>query len=309
MDRPGRRIAPEGRKRRRRLWSVLITGAIILAFGGELYRSNYVPEITRRRIALARLPSAFEGLLVAHLSDMHGKSFGRGNETVLRMLEAEKPDLIAITGDLIDGLSSGTIDAQLDWASTQISRLTAIAPVYYVTGNHEWGADYKAAREGRERLVPRLKALMETYGAIWLDNQFVTLEREGASIVLAGLTDPNGPADQQDMDALMARIREQEGNAMVLALSHRYDRLDEYEAQKLDLVLTGHAHGGVIRPPFTEGLFGPGRDIFPQNTGGVYRQGDTAMAVSRGLGDTYAPRLWNRPDIGLYTLVKDENAP
>ncbi|MCL2030568.1 MAG: metallophosphoesterase [Oscillospiraceae bacterium] len=299
------RLETSRRKQPRRRWVWLAAGAAALMLGGELYLSNFVPEITRVSIPLARLPAEFEGLRVAHLSDLHGKSFGRRNETVLRLLEAEKPDLICVTGDLIDGLSDAALNARLTWADTQLARLTAIAPVYFVTGNHEWGADYQAAREGRERPLPRLRALLDRHGAVWLDHRYVTLERGTASIVLAGLTDPNGPADQTDPGPLMARIRAREGDAFVLALSHRFDRLDEYEALGLDLTLAGHAHGGVIRPPFTEGLFGPGRELFPRQTGGVYRQGDAVMAVSRGMGDTYLPRLWNRPEIGLYILVRE----
>jgi predicted MPP superfamily phosphohydrolase len=299
-------MEPSRRKGRRRLLSCLAVGAAALMLVGELYFSNFVPEVTHARIPLARLPEAFDGLRVAHLSDLHSKSFGRGNETALRLLEAEKPDLICVTGDLIDGLSGEKISAQLAWADTQLARLAAIAPVCFVAGNHEWSADYQAAREGRERPIQRLKEILARHGAVWLDNQFTALERNGGSIILAGLTDPNGPADQLDYGPLMARVRETvPGDAFILALSHRYDRLDEYEALGIDLMLTGHAHGGVIRLPFTEGVFGPGREIFPRRTGGVYRQGDTVMAVNRGMGDTYLPRLWNRPEIGIYTLVKE----
>ena len=299
------RLEPFQRKRRRRQWAWLIAGALLLLLGGELYRSNFVPEVTRADIPLARLPEAFDGLRVAHLSDQHGKSFGRNNETTLRLLAAEKPDLICVTGDLIDGLTEAELEARLTWADTQIACLAAIAPVYYVAGNHEWSADYRAAREGRERLIPRLRALLEHYGAVWLDNRYELLERGGASIVLAGLTDPNGPADQLDHAPLIARVREREGDIFILALAHRFDRLDEYEELGLDLTLAGHAHGGLIRLPFTGGLFGPARDLFPRHAGGVYRQGDAVMAVSRGMGDTYLPRLGNRPEIGIYTLVKE----
>lgn len=296
------RLAPK--RRRKRLFGPLIITAAVLLLAGELIRSNWFPEVTHTRIALPGYPAEFDGLRVAHVSDLHGQSFGQDNETVLRMVEAEQPDLIVITGDLIDGYAEDRLERQLTWAYTQLERLTRIAPVYYVTGNHEWGADYLAAREGRRRPVPRLKTMMDSLGVHWMDNQYLTLERGDATIVIAGLIDPNGPADQQDPAPLMARIRGREEDAFILMLSHRYDRLDEYEALGLDLVLTGHAHGGVIRLPFTEGLYGPGRDFLPKHTGGVYRQGDTVMAVSRGLGDTY-PRMWNRPEIAVYTLVKE----
>lgn len=261
--------------------------------------SNYVPQVTRTDISLPRLPEGFDGYRVAHLSDLHAKSFGRGNEALLTPLEREAPDLIAVTGDLIDDVH------QLEWAETVLGRLVEIAPVYYVTGNHEWGADHRAAREGKERLIPRLREIVETQGAVWLDNAFVTLKRNGDSIVLAGLTDPNGPVGQIEMDPLVRRARG-DSDPFILMLAHRYDRLEEYAEQGLDLVLSGHAHGGVIRLPFTEGLFGPGRVLFPANTGGQYWQDETVMSVSRGLGDTGLPRLANRPEISILTLRRGE---
>lgn len=283
-------------KRKRYVWRLVLL-LLVLWLGADLYLSNFVPQVTRTEITLPRLPGGFAGYRVAHVSDLHAKSFGRGSNTLLTLLEREQPDIIAITGDLIDETS------QLEWAESLLGRLMEIAPVYYVTGNHEWGGDYKAAREGRERLVPKLREIVKAQGAEWMDNTFLTIGRGGDTIVLAGLTDPNGPRDQQAIGPLVARIRKT-GDPFILTLSHRYDRLEEYAENGLDLVLSGHAHGGVIRLPFTEGLVGPGHDFLPKHTGGVYQLGGTVMSVSRGLGDTGVPRLGNRPEISILTLVK-----
>ncbi|MDR1736512.1 MAG: metallophosphoesterase, partial [Oscillospiraceae bacterium] len=239
--------------------TVILTAAGLLTVWllADLYISNFVPAATRREIRLARLPEAFSGFRVAHLSDLHATSFGKDNAALISLLEGENPDIIVITGDLIDRGDFGERPGQLDWAEKTVSRLVQIAPVYYVTGNHEWGAEYKAARKGDPRPIPRLKEIIDRHGAVWLDNDYLVIRRGGDAIVLAGITDPNGPADQVDPLPMLSDIRAEMNEPFILALSHRYDRLDEYAQWGLDLVLTGHAHGGLVRLPFTDGLYGP----------------------------------------------------
>lgn len=258
----------------------------------EFYLSNNVPRLENATVRSSRLPEDFDGFRILHLSDLHEKSFGTDNETLMRLAREAKPDIIAITGDLIQSLDG------LDYAEALLPALREIAPVYYVTGNHEWA-------ERTNRLVPRLKDIIEKCGAVYLDSSWQTLERDGEAIVLAGLCDPNGPRNEPGpIEFMQYNGSDFPDGAFTLLLSHRYDRAGEYADAGYDVVLAGHAHGGVVRLPFTDGLIGPDREWFPKGTSGVTMYGGTAVVVSRGVGDTYFPRFLNRPQMLLVTLRK-----
>ena len=180
--------------------------------------------------------------------------------------------------------------------------LAAIAPTYYVTGNLEWAVGG----------VPRLKGILTECGVTVLSNQYVTLERNGDSLVLAGVDDPNGYADQKTPEELYGEIQREAGDLCTILLAHRNDRFDQYAAAGYDLVISGHAHGGIVRLPFTDGLLGTDRKLFPTWTAGVYTLGDSTLFVSRGLGNNTVPihgfRLFNRPDLAVLELTGEERA-
>jgi hypothetical protein len=238
-------------------------------------------------VTSADLPGAFDGLRIVHLSDLHGHEFGMDSETLLRAVEELQPDLIAITGDLIDQ------ESQLEMVPALAQGLSAIAPTYYVTGNHEWAV----------KCVSELKQLLGDCGVRVLSNEYELWERDGATLAIAGVDDPNGPADQKTGDALRAEI---DADYTIL-LSHR-DTVYDYAGWGYDLVLCGHGHGGVIRIPIWDrGLLGTDRRLFPDIDGGLYGFADGGSCfVSRGLGSNTTPvylfRLFNRPDLPLLIL-------
>ena len=203
----------------------------------------------------------------------------------------QEPDIIAITGDLIDQA------LQLEDIPALARGLADIAPTYYVTGNHEWGI----------RQANEVKLLLEQNGVIPLTNEYVTLEREGQTIVLAGVDDPNGPYDQKTGPELRAEIAAELGDVYTILLSHR-DTVEEYGAWGYDLVLCGHGHGGIIRIPFVDkGLLSTDRTFFPKYDGGLYElSGGGYCMVSRGLGSNTVPaqafRLFNRPHLPVIVL-------
>ena len=273
---------------------LLALAAVWLAV--DLYYSNQVPQLTRTEVPLATLPAGFDGFRVAHLSDWHRKDFGTDGNTIFDLLKQEQPDIIVLTGDFIDRTE------HLDWAEDTLLRLKEIAPTYFVTGNHEWGEDWRAAKLNTEPLTPHLRDVMDKLGVVWLDHSHRVLERGGSSLVIAGFTDPNGPAYQLDYAAQVQAIRDELDDPFILLLCHRYDMLETYTDLKISLTLAGHAHGGVVRLPFTDGLIGPGHDFLPKHTSGLTVSGDSVLAVSRGLGPTAVPRLFNRPQVSLLTL-------
>ena len=244
----------------------------------------------------AQLPEAFNGLRIVHLSDLHGKQFGEDNARLLAAVEELEPDLIAITGDLIDRVE------QYEMLPALARDLTAIAPTYYVTGNHEWSVEWS----GNADAVHTLKEMLTEAGVVVLSNEYTLLEWGESSVVLAGVDDPNGYADQKTAAQLYEEIAEECPDPFVVLLAHRNDAIEEYAAAGYDLVLSGHGHGGIIRLPFTDGLLSPARTFFPTWTAGAYEVEDTVLFVSRGLGNNTVPipgfRLFNRPHLPLLIL-------
>ena len=282
-----------GRRRHPVRWALLV---LLLALAVEFYASNNLLSLERIELFSERLPPAFDGYGVVLLSDLHARSFGEDNRALLEMVRREEPDAIAITGDIAERLS------ELPDLGAFLTKLCALAPVYYVTGNHEWGADWTAVRKGEQRFTPALFSLMDQAGVVRLDGRAEALRRGDEEIWLAGLCDPNGPKDSRNLREVLSGPRAGGADPFVILLSHRHELFDAYVQAEADVTLTGHAHGGVVRLPFTDGLIGPGRKWFPRYTSGLYRQGRSAVVVSRGLGPTDMPRLFNRPHVVALTL-------
>ena len=277
-------------KRTRRGRRILLV-ALLLFLAGALFLYDQQNRIQPETVDACspRLPAAFDGFRVVQISDLHGKMFGADNERLLKAVAGLEPDLIAITGDLVDD------PAQLSMIPALARALSGIAPTYYVTGNHEW-----AIREART-----VKGLLEQNGVIPLTNEHTLLEREGETLVLAGIDDPNGPYDQKSPQELMEEIRAEQGDPYILLLAHRNEYVETYAACGADLILCGHVHGGIIRLPFTDGLIdNTRRRLFPSYTAGLYPlDSGGVLMVSRGLGNgTGVPRLFNRPHLPVIVL-------
>ena len=253
-------------------------------------------QVTVTRVGVHGLPDGFEGLRIVQISDLHGHEYGQDSEALLALVAQQVPEFIVVTGDLIDQ------ESHLAMVPALARGLAAIAPTYHVTGNHEWAVGG----------VPRLKGILTECGVTVLSNQYVTLERNGDSLVLAGVDDPNGYADQKTPEELYGEIQREAGDLCTILLAHRNDRFDQYAAAGYDLVISGHAHGGIVRLPFTDGLLGTDRKLFPTWTAGVYTLGDSTLFVSRGLGNNTVPihgfRLFNRPDLAVLELTGEERA-
>ena len=280
-------------KHRRSLRRAVLVLAL-LAFG---WFENYTVRLQTVHISAPRLPAAFSGLRVAQLSDLHGMHFGPQNAWLLRCVQNARPDLIALTGDLADA------HTELDTLRPTLQALCRIAPVYFVTGNHEW----VLPRARRQTLFK----LLDSCGVTRLENRYVPLRRGDATLWLAGVGDPNGPADQPAPSALFAELRAEAGpDACILLLAHRNDLLDTWVQLGADVVLCGHAHGGVVRLPGLGGLFGPQKTWLPEFDAGLFSRGGTQMYVSPGLGTLRGLplRLFDRPTVSLLVLTP-EKAP
>ena len=278
--------------RKRRLPGFLLFLALAVLAALFLRWDNTALQITHFDPVFSDLPEGFDGCRIAVLSDLHGAEFGENNQELFTAVAQESPDYIVYLGDLEDhyrGPAAG-------YAETVAVGLTAIAPTYYVTGNHEWGIGD----------VPALKETLAAHGVSVLSNQFVPLERNGDIIVLAGIDDPNGYADQKTPEEVAAEVYAAYGDPFWVLLAHRNDRFEsQYSLLGADLVLSGHGHGGIIRLPFTDGLLSTNRTFFPSYTSGLYEENGSCLFVTRGLGNSGPTfRLFNRPEVAVLTLHK-----
>jgi len=283
---------PKHPRRHRPLRSVLLFLLVAALAAFLVYRGNTSLQVSRFDPIFTDLPAGFDGCRIVVLSDFHGAEFGEDNTALFAAVAAEEPEYIFLLGDLEDRYRGPDEDYP-----EEIARgLSAIAPTYYITGNHEW-----AIGEVRE-----LKEQLSEHGVTVLSNQFLTLERNGDSVVLAGIDDPNGYADQKTPETVAAELYAAHGDPFWLLLAHRNDRFEhQYSLLGADLVLSGHGHGGIIRLPFTDGLLSTDRTFFPSYTAGLYEENGSALFVTRGLGNSGPSfRLFNRPEIAVVTLHK-----
>ena len=278
-------------RHRRKGWRLLaVLTALLAALGVYLRWENRALQVCAFDASFSALPAGFDSCRVAVLSDLHGAEFGQGNAALFSAVAAQSPDYIFYLGDLEDRFRGH----QEGYAESVAAGLSAIAPTYYVTGNHEWAIGG----------VPELKAALTAYGVTVLSNEFVTLERNGDSVILAGIDDPNGYADQKTPEQLFAEMDAAVPDSFRLLLAHRNNRFPtQYSLLGADLVLSGHGHGGLWRLPFTDGLIGNDLKLFPSYMAGFYEENGSALFVTRGLGNSgYSFRINNRPQIALLTL-------
>ncbi|MBR2896032.1 MAG: metallophosphoesterase [Oscillospiraceae bacterium] len=254
---------------------------------------NKALEVNTYRISSTKLPDAFGGYRIAHISDLHNTEIADENEELLAVLRDEKPDMIAITGDIIDSRNTD-IEIALMFAK----EAAKIAPCYYVSGNHE-------ARVSEYR---DLKSGLEAAGVVVLEDKRLLIDRDGESIAMIGVNDPSFDTNYLFGDAaavIRTKLSEliAENDVFTLLLSHRPELYDVYADYGIDLALSGHAHGGQVRLPFVGGLIAPNQGLFPKYDAGLYVERATNMIVSRGIGNSLFPfRVNNRPEVILIEL-------
>lgn len=281
-------------RKKHHFWRNLLI--LIVLFGIYLYWGNRSIETDEATFTSAELPAGFDGCRIVQLSDLHGKYFGKGNERLYSAVKAAHPEYIFVTGDLVDRKTENpTI-----YAGEVGAALSAIAPTYYVTGNHEWGHGTKVVEE--------IKRTLRESGVTVLSNEFTYLARNGDTIVLVGIDDPNGYADQETPYELAQEVYAACGDPFWILLAHRNNRFArQYSLLGADLVCSGHAHGGIVRLPGTDGLFSHDLDLFPSYTAGLYEENGSVLFVTRGLGNSGPSfRVFNRPEIAVLTLRRAE---
>ena len=238
------------------------------------------------------------------LTDLHDKQYGEGNETLLRTVGEQKPDVVFCVGDMINMTAD---DAEVDRFCSLLEKLCAIAPVYVSYGNHEKG--YMSA-SGKD-IAPRIAEA----GAILLDEKCVTAEIAGNQICLGGTTGhlyPYGRTNEVYRSSPEYRLMTemQASGLPTVVLAHLPDTIifvHAYDEWDIDLFLSGHTHGGVIRLPWLGGVYAPMQGWFPEYDAGYFAPGRIQLVISAGLaGHGAIPRIFNRPEICVLHIAEEK---
>ena len=252
---------------------------------------NTAVEVNKVIVYFNDLPEAFNGYRIAHISDLHNARFGKNNEDILELLKSASPDMIAITGDMID---SDKTDVGV--AVRFVTEAVKIAPCFYVTGNHEAWVNKSVYAELEEK--------MKAAGVTVLHDSAFSVEKDGTYVSLIGMDDTEYAARNSVMNSIDERLGTLSSTeSFTVLLSHRPELFEEYCEAGIDLVLSGHAHGGQFRLPIIGGIAAPDQGLFPKYDAGRFSDGNTTMIVSRGIGNSIIPiRFNNRPEIVLIEL-------
>lgn len=251
---------------------------IIILIPFCLFQNKHL-VITTYTYESEKLGADLDGYRIVQISDLHNAEFGKENKKLLETIRSCSPDIIVITGDLVDSNHTN-----VERAVAFVKEAVKIAPVYYVTGNHEYWLD---PSENEQMMQGILAA-----GAYDLDDEAVCIEKGDSSFMLIGLD------DQHLSDETLKNLLQEQKNELSIVLAHEPQYLQNYANAGADLVLTGHAHGGQIRLPFVGGIVAPDQGFLPEYTSGKYNRADTEMIVSRGLGNSIIPvRLFNYPEV------------
>ncbi|MGL6106113.1 metallophosphoesterase [Romboutsia sp.] len=264
---------------------------IIATLAIFFYWQNNDITVTNIDFENTKIPNNFNGYKILQVSDLHNKKFGKNQKKLVQLTKEINPDIIVITGDIVDSRRTN-----VDVALQYINQAVKIAPTYYVQGNHESRIEeYTKLEEGL--LKAGVKILDNKNEEINIDNQKINL------IGMEDLTLVKSDTKRKTFEEILKTLKSESVSDLNILLSHRPELLYIYARQGIDLVFAGHAHGGQIRLPFTDGLFAPGQGILPKSTSGVHKDKNTEMVVSRGLGNSLFPfRVFNRPELVVTTL-------
>lgn len=274
----------KGKKHRGRgcLTALIILALIAAAAAFLIKDSREDLEISRYEVASQKLPESFDGFKIVQLSDLHGAEFGEDGMELVEKVKELEPDMIALTGDFV------TDEGDLAAVEKLAGRLTELCPVYFVSGNHEFGSG----------LAVKVRNILERAGVKYLSNEYLTISRGEDEILLGGVEDPLAYADMLSPDELAQKMNDAAPDAFKILLGHRNYWMTEHPELPVDLIFCGHAHGGLIRIPGVGGLIGTDRRLFPDFDAGEYNNGRYTLIVSRGLGNSVSiPRIFNRPEI------------
>lgn len=271
---------------------IFIIVAIVLFCVIYLYYENNKLQVSNYQIISEDIPKGFNNYKIVQISDFHNTKSKTLTNDLIKKIKEQKPNIIVLTGDLIDSRK-----INIDIAINFIKNINAIAPIYFVTGNHEANISN----------FSQIKEELEKNKVIILNNRTEVLKINESEINLIGIDDPrmaheNTVSDSEIVNVELSNSKYNQNKYNIL-LSHRPELFDIYVNKKLDLILAGHAHGGQIRIPFIGGLVAPNQGFFPKYTSELYEKNETTMILNRGIGNSIIPfRINNRLELVVITL-------
>lgn len=268
----------------------IVLFSLLLIIG--LFYENKILKITNYPIISDNLSNEFNNYKIIQISDYHNEESKILNKELILNIKKEKPNIIVITGDLIDA-NNPNFKIAIDF----IKKIKNFAPIYFVSGNHE------ASISNYEDLKLKLKE----QGVIVLDNEIAVIEKESSKINIIGISDPKIVHDDYVKDSNIINKNLEsinyDNNLFSILLTHRPEVFNIYTEKNIDLVLAGHAHGGQFRIPFIGGVIAPNQGLLPKYTSGIFKENNTNMIVNRGIGNSIIPlRINNRPELVIITL-------
>lgn len=261
----------------------IFIGIFILMYLYTKYNVNTL-EVTKYVVENKKVPKEFDGYNIVQISDLHSKLFGENNKKLIQKIKSLNPDIVVVTGDLIDG-ENNNYNVALDFMK-EISKLYR---VYYIIGNHEQKSLIKKYKDEYKDYFNKLHQI----DFVNLDNNKVEIVKGNSNINLYGLTVPyscykylfdNQETTSIDINFLEEKLGKVDREQFNILLAHTPFYFDEYEKWGADLTLCGHVHGGIVRLPLVGGLLSPDRKFFPKYDLGEYIKNKSTMIVSKGLG-------------------------
>lgn len=267
-------------------WVLIFGFAFVCLFLFFWYQNKHL-VVNNFIVQSEKISGSLDGFKIVQISDLHNANFGKDNDKLLTLIKNQNPDIVVITGDFVDS-NHVNVNRAVEFAQ----RVQEISQTYFVTGNHECWLD--------EKDLDTLLSGLRASGIIVLENECVNINKGDSSFTLIGLDNRN-----LSDDTLAKILKDYKGKFTVL-LAHEPQYISNYSAEKVDLVMSGHAHGGQFILPFIGGVVAPDQGFNPQYTEGKYKEKDTTMIVSRGLGNSIIPvRLFNYPEIVCVELKQE----
>jgi len=271
---------------KKKLTKIIILLILLVAF---IWSQNEWLQTTELTLTSSEIPTSFDGYRILQISDLHNHRFGQNQSRLLNAIESANADLILVTGDTIDRRRFNLSPVE------ELVESFPLTPTYYVSGNHEvWSGKYD-----------QVQAILDAGGWHCLDNASVTICKDEDCLQLIGLMDP-ATRHQGDIETYSKKHLDAlalEDDSFTILMAHRPNPFPLYSQYPVDLVFSGHAHGGQFRLPFLGGLIAPDQGLFPEYTAGMHTLNETTMVVSRGLGNSIIPlRIFNQPELVVVTL-------
>jgi len=266
---------------------LIIYAAVIAVLAVFCIWQNNMLTVSEYSYKTDKIEAELDGFKIVQISDLHNKSFGKNQKRLIEKIKKLSPDIIVITGDIADS-NHTDIPKTLEFVEESVK----IAKTYYITGNHEYWLDDSEFAEITESI--------ENLGAVYLSDETVNVAKNGKSFALTGV-------DDLSLVNFSDHCPKLDGDTLNVVLAHEPQFFADYSFHgNVDLVLSGHAHGGQFILPFIGGVVAPDQGFFPEYTEGMHKMGNTSMIISRGLGNSVIPvRLFNYPEIVCVTLEKE----